>query len=217
MLKEWFNTAELAGIANMPQTVRGVRIKAEKSNWVSRAKAKGQGFEYHISNFSEDVKAALMAKVTEQGTSNQFVHCVKREVEKAASMMQLRTETELLHLAKMPVNQSSLVLARLEILAAYRQFLSPYKKARQLTFGEKLFVDQFNTGALNVPLWVKSEIPKVSVMTIRRWKAKRETNGTTALVDSYRKTKSSTFERFPEIAEFVLALVTAKPVRTLPT
>ena len=211
MTKEWFTSAELAGISGMPKTVRGVRIKAEKSLWLSRAKTKGQGFEYHVSNFPDEVKAALLSNEAAGETSKEISERVEREIANEATKEQLNSESQMQELAKMPVNQSSLVLARLELLSAYNQFLSPYKKARQLTVGEKLFVEQYNSGALQMPNWVKVEIPTVSVMTIRRWKAKRESSGTTALADAYKKTKASTFERYPEVAEFVLALITAKP------
>ncbi len=58
--KEYFSPKELAGFMDMPDTPRGVRIKAKKHFWTNRKRnGQGGGREYHISNFSPEVQEAL--------------------------------------------------------------------------------------------------------------------------------------------------------------
>lgn len=68
-MKEWFKTTELLDIDGMPNSRQAITRKASRNNWLRR-KASGQGsaYEYHISNFHEDVQKYLYEKyVTETG------------------------------------------------------------------------------------------------------------------------------------------------------
>lgn len=61
-MREWFLTTELSQLESMPKSRQGVSIKASRNNWLKR-KAAGQGsaYEYHISNFHEDIQKQLIA------------------------------------------------------------------------------------------------------------------------------------------------------------
>ncbi|WP_172378878.1 helix-turn-helix domain-containing protein [Vibrio sp. Vb339] len=62
-MREWFTSNELLGLAGMPNSLTGVAQKARRNKWLSR-KASGQGraFEYHISNFHEEVIRQLFER-----------------------------------------------------------------------------------------------------------------------------------------------------------
>jgi len=59
MRKEWFTANELAGLPLLPGTPRGINTAAKRDHWKKRKRAKGKGFEYHISNLPEKTQAHI--------------------------------------------------------------------------------------------------------------------------------------------------------------
>lgn len=59
--KEWFQTAELAGLPGMPTTTAGVTNKAKTDHWKKRKAVgvKGRAFEYHIDSLPLEVRMFL--------------------------------------------------------------------------------------------------------------------------------------------------------------
>ncbi len=63
-MKEWYSALELTGLPGMPGTKRAIQIRAKRSEWQSRKrKARGGGYEYHISSLPQETRDALVAKV----------------------------------------------------------------------------------------------------------------------------------------------------------
>lgn len=59
--KDWFQTAELVGVAGLPKTTQGINLKAKNEGWTKRKPegVKGRAFEYHIDSFPEETQKAL--------------------------------------------------------------------------------------------------------------------------------------------------------------
>ncbi|MBF0339762.1 MAG: transposase [Magnetococcales bacterium] len=55
----WGTVADLAGLPEMPQTQRGVRMLAERAGWLKRKRATGKGWEYHLGALPEAARNAL--------------------------------------------------------------------------------------------------------------------------------------------------------------
>lgn len=65
--KEWFSAQELVAVSGLPGTARGVRKKAESEDWPKQKKAKGKGFEYHLSSLPPEAQAHLGGKKGKEG------------------------------------------------------------------------------------------------------------------------------------------------------
>lgn len=62
-VKEWFLSSDLVGLEGMPKSVTGVSQKGRRNNWLSRPSAgSSKVFEYHLSNFHEDVIRQLFER-----------------------------------------------------------------------------------------------------------------------------------------------------------
>ncbi|MFC1507605.1 DNA-binding protein [Pseudomonadota bacterium] len=62
-MKEWFAGIELAEIEGMPNSRQAIAVKAKRNKWLSRRVAsRSNAFEYHISNFHEDIQKSLIVK-----------------------------------------------------------------------------------------------------------------------------------------------------------
>jgi putative transposase len=63
MIDAWYSAQDLAGLPGMPADESGVRKKAKKNLWKSRAKARGKGVEYAITALPEQTRQALLASL----------------------------------------------------------------------------------------------------------------------------------------------------------
>ncbi|MEL7290448.1 MAG: S24 family peptidase [Pseudomonadota bacterium] len=62
-MREWFVSSELLGLDGMPNTIEGISQKSRRNKWLRRkASGNGRSYEYHISNFHNDVKRQLIEK-----------------------------------------------------------------------------------------------------------------------------------------------------------
>lgn len=67
-MREWFLSSELVGLDGMANSATGVSQKARRNNWINRkAPGEGRAFEYHISNFSENIIAQLNERYANSG------------------------------------------------------------------------------------------------------------------------------------------------------
>lgn len=60
-MRDWFTPQELAGIAGMPGTARGVRMFAERANWEGRKRVGTKAIEYAFSSLPLETQSALLA------------------------------------------------------------------------------------------------------------------------------------------------------------
>lgn len=73
--------------------------------------------------------------------------------------------------------------AKLEVISASETFIAANRLARSR--GQELFVDEFNMGRADVAPWVREEISRIHVGTLRDWVAKENQQGMMGLVDNY--------------------------------
>lgn len=73
-MREWFVSSELLGLDGMPNTIEGISQKSRRNNWLRRkASGGGRSFEYHISNFHNNVKRQLIEKyVTDENEAEKL-------------------------------------------------------------------------------------------------------------------------------------------------
>ncbi|HCH5256293.1 TPA: transposase [Vibrio parahaemolyticus] len=220
MNKEWFTPAELAGMPGLPSTDRNIRTKAQKEGWKSQKKAKGKGYEYHISSLPIEtrthVQKLTVAKLAKHDSATQVgisdaAKLNASEKRKSDSLQKVRLNS-LTKLNSMPESKQNKVNARLRLLDLQAIFLQPFKEAQNLVVGEHEFVDGYNSGSLEVEAWVRREINNVSFSTLRRWRSQVEKEGAARLAGNYESNqKPGLVEQQPEMQNYLIALVTGKP------
>ncbi len=215
MMKNWFSAAELAGIPGMPKTERAVLLRASKQNWEQQPKSKGKGVEFSINSLPTETVEYLNSDkesaVSSNQISKQFAELIDADSKSQARKKQRESEKVLQELSALPEEKQNLAQAKICVLRVMDQFLTPFVKQRQGTIGEKKFCEQYNSGALTVESWIRSLVPSVSPMTLRRWKATAAQDGAAALAGKYKSNVVSKFDQHAELAQFVLAVITAKP------
>ena len=212
MNKEWFTPMELVGLPGMPSTVQGVRYRAKQAQLSSRKCADGKGSEYHISALPAETRRYLAQQaVAEQGQAvtdhaagaRAMAKLLERERRPAPD-----AGRKLLTLAAKPRQK---VDARLLILHAADLFLAPYQASGQGEVGRRAFIDAYRSRQLSLPDSVYAQQKPFSLITLRRWQAALANDGPAALAGNYQRERPSTVEQRPELAQFLTALVTAKP------
>jgi hypothetical protein len=58
-MREWFTAQELRGLSDVPKSIAGIHKAADREGWQKRKRAKGKGFEYHISSLPVKARAEL--------------------------------------------------------------------------------------------------------------------------------------------------------------
>ncbi|BBG84599.1 transposase [Aeromonas hydrophila] len=211
-MSTWYTAQALAGLAGMPAYPDGVRKKAEREEWQSRKREKGKGAEYHISSLPIETRRYLAERaVAEQGQAvtdhaaggKAMAKLLAREVPvKPDAGRKLLTLGER---ARQKVD------ARLLILQAADIFLAPYQACQQGEVGRRAFIEAYRARSLSLPASLYDRQKPFSLITLRRWQSALADEGPAALAGNYQRERSSTVEQSPELAQFLTALVTAKP------
>lgn len=110
-MREWYTTAELAGLPGLPQTGQGVRDRANRENWKSQDhKGKGGGKEYHIDSLPQQTREYLTRQAVAQAAA-----------EVAAKAIETTPDTDLIEIPEEPrplaTWQRTVRDARLTVLA----------------------------------------------------------------------------------------------------
>lgn len=159
-MKLWVTSSEIANLElpGMPTTDRGVRMLAEREDWarfssLCRPRAgRGGGMEYHVTLLP------VAARVAYYRASGNF-----DLADAGARAAQAAPDA-----APGTAPAASLALdARLAVLGAFRAF----QRAAELkqTVAVAYFVDLFNVGKADVPLWVRDHLPRLSSRSVLRW------------------------------------------------
>lgn len=130
MTKEWFTSAELAGIPEMPGTDRGVNKKGDRGELKRRKKASGKGWEYHLHSLPKAAQAHILRTLTTQVAG--------------ASADQLPALTETPVLGELTSRQRDRMNARLAILNIIEETALHVGLSRAIA----AFIDQANAGDL---------------------------------------------------------------------
>ncbi|ATL99523.1 integrase [Aeromonas sp. CA23] len=211
-MSTWYTAQALAGLVGMPAYPDGVRKKAEREEWQSRRREKGKGAEYHISSLPIETRRYLAERaVAEQGQAvtdhaaggKAMAKLLAREVPvKPGAGRKLLTLGE---------GARQKVDARLLILQAADIFLASYQACQQGEVGRRAFIEAYRARSLPLPASVYDRQKPFSLITLRRWQGTLADEGPAALAGNYQRERPSTVEQSPDLAQFLTALVTAKP------
>lgn len=211
-MSTWFTAQALAGLAGMPAYPDGVRKKAGREEWQSRKREKGKGAEYHISSLPIETRRYLAERaVAEQGQAvTDHAAGGKAMAKLLAREVPVKPEAgrKLLTLGE---GARQKVDARLLILQAADIFLAPYQACQQGEVGRRAFIEAYRARSLSLPVSVYDRQKPFSLITLRRWQSALADEGPAALAGNYQRERPSTIEQSPELAQFLTALITAKP------
>ncbi|MGL5216978.1 MAG: DNA-binding protein [Aeromonas hydrophila] len=211
-MNTWYTAQALAGLAGMPAYPDGVRKKAEREEWQSRKREKGKGVEYHISSLPIETRRYLAERaVAEQGQAvTDHAAGGKAMAKLLAREVPVKPEAgrKLLTLGE---GARQKVDARLLILQAADIFLTPYQACQQGEVGRRAFIEAYRARSLSLPVSVYDRQKPFSLITLRRWQSALADEGPAALAGNYQRERPSTVEQSPELAQFLTALITAKP------
>ncbi|AEB49280.1 DNA-binding protein [Aeromonas veronii] len=211
-MSTWYTAQALAGLAGMPVYPDGVRKKAEREEWQSRKREKGKGAEYHISSLPSETRRYLAEQaVAAQGQAvTDHAAGGKAMAKLLAREVPVKPEAgrKLLTLGE---GARQKVDARLLILQAADIFLAPYQACQQGEVGRRAFIEAYRARSLSLPASVYDRQKPFSLITLRRWQSALADEGPAALAGNYQRERPSTVEQSPDLAQFLTALVTAKP------
>lgn len=196
----------------MPTYPDGVRKKAEREDWQSRKREKGKGAEYHISSLPAETRRHLAEQAVAQQGQAVSDHAAggKAMAKLLARDVPVKPNAgrKLLSLGETARKK---VDARLLILQAADIFLAPYQACQQGEVGRRAFIEAYHTRSLLLPASVYDRQKPFSLITLRRWQSALADEGPAALAGNYQRERPSTVAQSPDLAQFLIALVTAKP------
>lgn len=70
-MREWFTTADLAGLPQLPSTPQGVRLAGDRGQLVRRKRQCGRGWEYALASLPPAARSALEARESESAADPQ--------------------------------------------------------------------------------------------------------------------------------------------------
>ncbi len=184
-MKEWYNARELAGLPGMPGTERRVRSKAQREKWQSRKRARGKGYEYHLSSLPMETRAHL---ALQQLPKTPVEEAVSEAAQKALDEQRQEGMRKWMAL---PGGHPKRHRARarlwvLQACEAYQQQLGmPGRR------GVDAFCQALVTGEVAVPEehrpWLPHRRGLVSLnsATVYRWRQRHDRQGLWGLTDGY--------------------------------
>ncbi|UTV30195.1 DNA-binding protein [Photobacterium atrarenae] len=220
MSKQWFSVAEIVGLPGMPSSSFGVRKRSKSEGWECRKKAKGKGFEFHISNFPEETRGYLAKLEVEQLCKTDPAAIAGRELvaqmeaeEKAKKKGKQAVKAKsLMAFNSLPEDKQTKANARLFIVKARETYLVPYAEISKITVGEKLFVTEYNDRELALEPWVYETVSKISCASCRRWQKQLDEQGLARLAGDYSANKRpGIVEQQQELQNYLIAVITGKP------
>jgi transposase InsO family protein len=214
MNKEWFTAQELIDLPGLPTTPYGVRKKADNEGWKSQKRAQGKGLEYHLSSLPLEAKQALakLEVAAIAGSDSPAAKAGRAMAQLAAPGPDLAARAQgMKQLITMAPHKRERAEVRALIVQARARFCAPYIEVRQLVKGEQAFVAAYNRRELELPAEVYDQVKTVSVASLRRWEKTLEGEGLAALAGRYKSSRQHLVDENPALADFLKALVTAKP------
>lgn len=208
-MKQWFTAAELAGLPGLPKTSRAILLKAEKYGWSSQPRAKGKGQEYAFTNLPVETQSYLMGQASSPASLD--IKQMQRSQNSELGQQTCNGLQELAAVMHLPEHKQELVKAKIVIFKTMAASVLTLSRQRKKIDSESNFVHAYNRKELPLEAWVYQNIPSISRLTVLRWSEIYQSEGVEGLAGRYKNSKESKIESFPELVEFILALVTAKP------
>lgn len=127
-------------IASLPKTPVGIRLRAEKENWLFRERTeKGGGFEYSLSNFTAEVQAEILSKTSLNASGKNIKLVEKKEQDQedlnASRVFEVKGgigQENVKIRGRFTKRQQECALARLHLVGFIRDLrtLKPYRKKK---------------------------------------------------------------------------------------
>ena len=214
MSKQWFTAQELAGLSGFPKSDRRAREKCLREDYVSRKRQAGKGFEYHIDSLPVETQAHLKAQQMKQTNSpaeKQMQVKVEADTEQERQKKIKTKAQNMKQFLCLSEDKQNKAYARQQVIEAYIAFIQPYIDAKNATAGLQAFIQAYNTKAILTDTNAHSIVPKIAKSSLYSWKQLYQEEGLLGLVDKYKSTQQSKIDSQPRLAEFIHALITAKP------
>ncbi|MFC3716842.1 DNA-binding protein [Luteimonas soli] len=217
----WYVPAQLAGVAGLPTTERGVHKQAEREGWMKRRRLRGKGWEYAFDSLPQqardDIGRRAALSKTQALASDAFAqgNQLSRKLAIAAKVdgaVQKRTrETGLASAAALTGKSRERMDAKLALLA----LLATFAHNRQLGICAAMaeFCDAYNSGELTVPITVRMHTgAALAPRTLRRWRHLNKTQGPAALAGGYgNRAGTGVLDTAPQLHDFTIGLIADKP------
>ena len=211
MAGDWLSAAEIADLAlpKLPTSKRGINLRATDECWSYRERSgRGGGREYHISSLPEDARIELARR----GAADAVVTAtpaLPKPLKDATPALPATLEARLRQDYK------------LAILAAFDSFHAA--SGDSLTPARHKFIGFYNARQIDVPDWVRSACPTISMSSLERWTRARSTGDAAALAGRYgnRKGAGVLDSAVVDVRGFMVAVLVENPhlamhqVRTL--
>ena len=180
---------------------RAVALKAARQGWAFE-KVPGRGRPqklFPVESLPEDVRSALALPDPRAA----------REMLAGQSRQALR-ESGLARLAAAPSGRRDRAEARGLIVRAARGFAAKAGRGKQA--GQEAFAAAYNADATDLEAWVRVEVPRLSVSSIRRWSRALHQEGLGALAGRYGNRKGGgIIEGDAEVKDLILGMIVDHP------
>ncbi|MBP2301273.1 Mu transposase C-terminal domain-containing protein [Azospirillum picis] len=200
MAEDWFTAAQLADLAlpELPSSQRQIKRRAEADGWRSRTRdARGGGTEYHVSSLPEAARLelgrraaadAVIAPIPALPAPKAAVPVLPETIE-----AQLRQDY------------------KLAILAVFDGFHAA--SGDSLTPARHKFVGFYNARQIDLPDWVRSACPTISMSSLERWARARAAGDAMALAGRYgnRKGAGVLDTAVADVKGYMVALMVENP------
>ncbi|MBN9438948.1 DNA-binding protein [Bosea sp. (in: a-proteobacteria)] len=156
-MKLWLTSSEIADLAlpGMPSTDRGVRMLAEREDWARfsalcrQRPGRGGGLEYHIQLLPVAARVAYLGADAAVPPAGEAIQAAPEPAPSSSSAATLQLD------------------ARLAVLGALKSFVRASEMKQTLAIS--YFVDLYNLGRIEMPVWASAILPRLSTRTVLRW------------------------------------------------
>ena len=216
MQMEWATVQIIAGLPGVNETPDGVRRQATRENWKKQKRAKGKGFEYHISSLPPETQRALKISATKkQQAQSQQLATLNSAIVKGSEVSSQQAEQQksrklknALAFSELSPKEQSRIRARSEVLAAWEVYITDFGKIEAAT---RAFLADFNNGQFDFSADVKTFVPKLSRSSLMRWRSAYAEHGPAGLACGYKATKQSVVSSQPELLAFAEGVLANMP------
>lgn len=202
-MKSWLTTSELAALAlpGLPETRKGWDLLVERERWhdvagkVRQRRTRGGGWEYHVDLLPPAALASYAARVAG-----------KVVVTEGDRILGEAQESEQLVLPALDHRD-----ARLALVAAADRFAGAGVFSR--VAADQAFCALFNLGKIDVDLWVRQAVRKMSPSTLQRWRALRASGeiGRLAIDKGAARRGAGVLDQ-PDVRVWLLGFIAHNPV-----
>ena len=203
----------------MPGTQQNVSAKAKRGEWKNRKrKARGGGYEYHISSLPEETRMHLAAQtINDQKQTD--IHAIAGAHEGRKLRIQAKVDQAVRQRKRMESMRKAICMdagaqvrmdAKLAILNALDEYRA--KAGIGISRARESFVHVYRARMAGLEEWVYEAIEDFSASSLANWQRDKDREGITALAGRYGNRKgSSKIDTQPELKNLIVATLTEFP------